>query len=98
MNRPVVIRVVVYSIIIIIILIYLFFKDKGIIEYYHIKKEYVDILNANKNMEKEKKQLKIDIKRLKSDKKYIEKIAREKYNMIKDGEIEIKINKKGGEK
>jgi len=58
----------------------------------------MDILNANKNMEKERKQLQTNIKKLKSDKKYIEKMAREKYNMIKNGEIVIKINKKGGKK
>jgi cell division protein FtsB len=98
MNKSLIIRFVVYSIIFFIIIFYLIFKNKGVKEYFHIKKEYMDILNANKNMEKERKQLQTNIKKLKSDKKYIEKMAREKYNMIKNGEIVIKINKKGGKK
>ncbi len=98
MNKPFIIRVVIYSIIFISIFFYLVFKTQGLKEYFHIRKEYSEIVAANKRMEKEKKELKEKIEKLKSDRKFIEKVAREKYNMIKDGEIVIKINKKGGKK
>ena len=70
------------------------FKDRGILDYISVNKKLERLKKENERLEKENKKLKITIKKLKYDLKYIEKIAREKYNMIGDNETVIKIIKK----
>ena len=95
------IKLFLYAILIIILFSYIVFKEKGVIEYFKLEKKYQELVQENNNLKKDRKKLLEIIHKLKTDKEYIEKIAREKYNMIKEGEILIKVkrtNNKGGKK
>lgn len=65
-------------------------SDSGIERLNKLKAEYDSLLTENKKLKEENQQLKLQIELLKSDDKYIEKIARER-NMIKDGDIVFKV-------
>ncbi len=91
-------KTVLYIVIVIGLLSYVVFKDRGIKDYIELSNKYSQIIKENIKLEKENKKYRELIKRLKMDKSYIEKIAREKYNMIKPNEILIKIEKKGEKK
>jgi cell division protein FtsB len=67
-------------------------------EYMELSEKYSRICEENRKLAKENAKLISIIEKLKTDRSYIEKIAREKYNMIKRDEILIKIEKKGGGK
>ncbi len=76
-------------------LVYLFFNDSGIVKYLKLKQQ-VNALNAqvdSANAENSRLQLEIDSLQNKVPAK-IEKVAREKYNMIRKGEKAIKIIEK----
>lgn len=87
-------KFIIYFLIFFILFTIIFFKKRGIKSYILVHKRLDNLIEENNKIEKENKELKVKIKKLKTDLKYIEKIAREKYNMIKDNEILIKINKK----
>ncbi len=82
-----------------IILILLFIlwhiiSPNGALKYYFIREQLDESLAKNEILEKENNALREDINKLKNDPLYIEKIAREKYGMIKKNEILYKIKKK----
>ncbi len=87
-------RFIIYLLLIAIVLVYSIFKKKGVIDYFSLKVKYEEIVKENELLKKENTKLSQTINLLKNDKSYIEKIAREKFNMIGDGELLIKINNK----
>ncbi len=91
-------KIAIYTVIIFALLSYVFFKQKGVMEYMELSEKYSRICEENRKLAKENAKLISIIEKLKTDRSYIEKIAREKYNMIKRDEILIKIEKKGGGK
>ena len=81
-------------------LLYLIFNEHGFIKYSKLKKE-VDSLNTQiLNLQQDNEMLKNEIDSLKKEvPAKIEKLAREKYDMIKDGERTIELKKsEDGEK
>ena len=70
-----------------------FFGDTGLLSYLQLKKEINEIQNRNKNYEELELKLIEEKDKLQNDNKYLEKIAREKYRMVKKGETIYRIIK-----
>jgi len=75
-------------------LTFLFFNEQGVIKYLKLKSEVKDINTQIEKVEKENKRLKEEADSLKQKvPAKIERTAREKYNMIREGEKAIKVEK-----
>ena len=77
----------------IIALYYLSFNDYGIVHHFRIKKELKQIQVQIEKLETQQKDIKVTIGKLKTNYDYIEKLAREKFRLVKEGE-ELYIIKK----
>ena len=75
-----------------------FFGEKGILQHLHLQKELVRIKEKNAKLEVENQKLKEEVKRLQTDKRYIEEIARRELGMVKQGEIVYQFEIPGKEK
>ncbi len=71
------------------IILYLFIKQDGIIDYYQTEKSYKKLLVEKEELDQELKNIKTQNQLLKHNKKHIEKIAREEYFYIYPDEIII---------
>jgi len=69
----------------------LLFSDRGLINLWSLKKEKLKIQNEINNLRNQIVLLEKEEEKLKFDEKYIEKIAREKFKMVKPGERVFKI-------
>ena len=69
----------------------LLFSDIGLINLWSLKKEKLEIQNEINNLRNQIALLEKEEEKLKFDEKYIEKIAREKFKMVKPGERVFKI-------
>ena len=78
----------------VIVIIIGLFSNKGILRRIQLEKEKAVWLDSIKKAEYEQKQLEQQSKELDSDKKAIEKIARENFGMVKEGETVYKLKKK----
>tara|TARA_Y100000591_G_C21816539_1_gene691055 strand:+ start:570 stop:908 length:339 start_codon:yes stop_codon:yes gene_type:complete len=67
------------------------FGDHGLLKLYKIKNERKIIQKKISELREEKENLKIKKNKMENDLKYIEKIAREKYKMVKPGEKIFKV-------
>tara|TARA_B100001996_G_C18526555_1_gene541301 strand:+ start:276 stop:569 length:294 start_codon:yes stop_codon:yes gene_type:complete len=67
------------------------FSDRGLINLWSLKKEKLDIDNEIEDLRVQISMLEKEEEKLKFDEKYIEKIAREKFKMVKPGERVFKI-------
>ena len=67
------------------------FGDHGILKLYKIKNERKAIQKKIEDLRAEKEDLKNQKSRIENDLNYIEKIAREKYKMVKPGEKIFKV-------
>lgn len=66
-------------------------SEKGVKGYINLKRKVQQIEVENRFLKAEKERLELEIQRLKSDQGYIEKIARELYDLLKNNEIVIKF-------
>ena len=69
----------------------LFFSDRGLINLWSLKKEKLEIQNEINDLRNQIALLEKEEEKLKFDEKYIEKIAREKFKMVKPGERVFKV-------
>ena len=67
------------------------FGDHGLLKLYKIKNERKLIQNKITNLRAERETLKNEKNKIENDLNYIEKIAREKYKMVKPGEKIFKV-------
>ena len=67
------------------------FSDRGLINLWSLKKEKLEIQNEINNLRNQIAIIEKEEEKLKFDEKYIEKIAREKFKMVKPGERVFKI-------
>ena len=81
-----VIFLILFSLVIVFI-----FGDHGVLKLYNIKNERKIIQKNIAVLRQEKENLKNEKKKLENDLGYIEKIAREKYKMVKPGEKIFKV-------
>ncbi len=63
------------------------FGDKGLLNLYHMAKERDGIVAEERLLEKENNAIRIEIERLKKDRRYIASIARQELGMIGKDEI-----------
>lgn len=83
-----------YLIIILILTLFLFFNDSGYTKYHSLKTKNFELNEEIKSADKKIKQLEAEIDSLRYDLIKIEKVAREKYMMLKQSEKALKIEKK----
>ena len=69
----------------------LLFSDRGLINLWSLKQEKLKIQNEINDLRNQIAMLEKEEEKLKFDEKYIEKIAREKFKMVKPGERVFKI-------
>jgi cell division protein FtsB len=69
----------------------LMFSDRGLINLWLLKKEKLEIQNEINDLRNQIAMLEKEEEKLKFDEKYIEKIAREKFKMVKPGERVFKV-------
>lgn len=74
--------------------LFLLFGSHGIVQRIRLQNQKVELEVKIQLAEAETKQLQAGSKALDGDKKAIEKIAREKYGMIREGETVYKVRKK----
>ena len=69
----------------------LLFSDRGLINLWSLKKEKLEIQNEINDLRNQIAMLEKEEEKLKFDEKYIEKIDREKFKMVKPGERVFKV-------
>jgi cell division protein FtsB len=77
----------------IVLIVYLTFDNKGVIARVRLETQKRQLEQKIVEAEAETKQLHAQIKALQGDKQTIEKIAREKYGMARDGETIYRVKK-----
>jgi len=83
-------RIVLIALLLVINLFLMFrliWSDQGIFAYLELKSRYEVLQSKIDNVDKESLDLSQEIRRLKSDKAYQEKIVRERMNFVKKDEI-----------
>lgn len=64
-----------------------FFGDKGLLQVYRLKKELREIERGNRELEKENERLRAEIYRLRTNRDYVEELARRELGLVKKGEV-----------
>jgi cell division protein FtsB len=75
------------------LVLYLLFGSHGVIRRAQLTSEKQELEQKIRNAEEETRSLQAQSKSLDGDKKAIEKVAREKYGMIREGETVYKVKK-----
>ena len=76
-------------------IVFLFFNENGIFKYMKLKKEVSEVKEQISDVEKENKKIEGEIDSLQRKvPAKIEKVAREKYDMVRKGEKTIKVKEK----
>jgi len=89
------VKFILFAVIFIAGLIYLFFNDSGILKYLKLKQQVKSLIEQISDVEKDNQQVQNEIDSLQNKvPAKTEKIAREKYNMIRKGEKTIKVIEK----
>lgn len=73
--------------IILFILFFTVFGERGVLRIYHLSQEKESILKKAEQVRTENEQLKREIEALKSDKRYLESIARKEFGLVRSNEI-----------
>jgi cell division protein FtsB len=76
--------------IIVALLFFIVFSERGLADYNMMKKERDRIQEQNRQITQENLNLGVEIDRLKNDPKYIESVARRDFGMIGQSEIVVK--------
>lgn len=72
---------------------YVVFGNRGIVQRIRLQQQKAELEVKIREAEEETKSLQSQSKALDGDKKAIEKVAREKYGMVREGEKVYKVNK-----
>ena len=84
----------IYFLFIILLIVFLFFNDSGVIKYMSLKNKVEDLNTEIQETEKQIKDLEMEIDSLQNSDAKIEQVAREKYNMQRADEKAYKIEEK----
>jgi cell division protein FtsB/cell division protein DivIC len=92
-------RILLFILILFLILgLFTFFGDKGILHLVRLQKDLARIKETNNKMEEENRRLQEEVRRLQNEKRYIEEIARKELGMVKEGEIIYQFDSPDGKK
>jgi cell division protein FtsB len=81
-------RVVVTILLLVLVMIFFtFFGDKGLLQVHRLRRELKEIEKVNMELRQENEKLRGEIDNLKTNKKYIEELARRELGLVKKGEI-----------
>lgn len=72
---------------------FLLFANNGIIVRVRLEQRRTEMIEKVRQSEEETKQLQAQVKALEGDKKTIEKVAREKYGMVREGEKVYRVKR-----
>ncbi|MBI4429014.1 MAG: septum formation initiator family protein [Ignavibacteriales bacterium] len=72
---------------------YALFGNHGVLTRLRLERQRTEMMEKVRQAEEETKKLQSQIKALEGDKKTIEKIAREKYGMVREGETIYRVKK-----
>lgn len=75
------------------IVTYTLFNTKGFLQHLHLRREKQEMIDKMNAAQREQQTLRQQSKALDSDPKMLEKVAREKYGMIREGESVYKVRK-----
>ena len=64
-----------------------FFGEKGLLQVYRLRRELKEIESVNMELRQENERLRAEIGNLRTNKKYIEELARRELGLVKKGEI-----------
>ena len=78
---------------IVVVFVLAILGDKGFLTYYRLKRERDSIMAYNNELREKNKALTDEIARLKTDERYIAKVAREELGMIGENEVIYKFKK-----
>ena len=81
----------IFPIILLLGTMLLFFNDMGIATWYQLREERSHIQTEIARLILEEKNLTTELDRLENDDKYIKKIARERFHMVKPGEQVFRV-------
>ncbi len=81
----------VFILIAITLLIIFVFGNHGLLQLYRLKSERENIQKYITELRQERESLKVEKNRLENDLDYLEKLAREKFRMVKPGEKIFKV-------
>ena len=70
-----------------VMIFFTFFGDKGLLQVYRLRRELREIERANKELQRENERLRAEIDNLRTNKNYIEELARGELGLVKKGEI-----------
>ena len=76
------------------VLAFMIFNENGLLKYWNMKKEIKELDNDILKAEERIKAMEAEIDSLKTSKEKIERVAREKFDMMKKNEKEFKIEVK----
>jgi len=86
-------RILVATLIGFPLLLYVLFGSHGIVQRIRLERQKVEVEASVKAAEEENLRLQAETKALESDMKALEKVAREKYGMVREGETVYKVRR-----
>jgi cell division protein FtsB len=70
-----------------VMIFFTFFGKKGLLQVYRLRSELKEIERVNMELRRENERLRVEIDNLRTNKKYIEELARRELGLVKKGEI-----------
>jgi cell division protein FtsB len=87
-------RVLVTILLLVSVMIFFtFFGDKGLLQVYRLRRELKEIGRVNMELQQENDRLRAEIDNLRTNKKYVEELARRELGLVKKGEIVYQFDK-----
>ncbi len=87
-------RVLVTILLLVSVMIFFtFFGDKGLLQVYRLRRELKEIERVNMELQQENDRLRAEIDNLRTNKKYVEELARRELGLVKKGEIVYQFDK-----
>jgi cell division protein FtsL len=81
-------RVLITVLMLVLVMIFFtFFGEKGLLQVYRLRRELKEIERVNMELRQENERLRAEIGNLRTNKKYIEELARRDLGLVKKGEI-----------
>jgi cell division protein FtsL len=81
-------RVLITVLMLVLVMIFFtFFGEKGLLQVYRLRRELKEIERVNMELRQENERLRAEIGNLRTNKKYIEELARRELGLVKKGEI-----------